>query len=156
MFDKFDKDFSIEGYMSALVTLCVDGSFLHNSFFLKDKSCNLDWYFLSTLTEEEIKNLQMNKVYQIVKEIGKQPVLSFGNSSGDFSMHMHTITGNKYKSEAFMLIADDEDRDYGNTAKNTKLGENWKSNGFNVISMKNDFKTIYGYDVQKTKLTYTF
>lgn len=71
-------------------------------------------------------------------------------------MHMHTITGNKYKSAAFMLIADDEERDYGNTAKNTKLGEDWKSNGFNVISMKNDFKTIYGYDVKKTQLTYTF
>ena len=122
---------------------------------------NLDYKYKTTDTLVRsdkllIKNLQMNKVYQIVKEIGKQPVLSFGNSSGDFSMHMHTITGNKYKSEAFMLIADDEDRDYGNTAKNTKLGENWKSNGFNVISMKNDFKTIYGYDVQKTKLTYTF
>ncbi|MBQ9030960.1 MAG: hypothetical protein IJ106_05840 [Parasporobacterium sp.] len=30
-----------------------------------------------------VKNLKMNKVCQIVQDIGKQPVLSFGNSSGD-------------------------------------------------------------------------
>ncbi len=103
-----------------------------------------------------IKNLKNNKVTAIAKEIGKQPVLSFGNSSGDTAMHMYTITKNKYKSEAFMLIADDETRDYGNTVKTTALGETWKKNGFNVISMKDDFKTIYGYDVEKTSLLYSF
>ena len=101
-----------------------------------------------------VKNLKMNKVAQIVQEIGRQPVLSFGNSSGDTSMHLYTITDNKYKSAAFMLIADDEERDYGNTEKNTKKGEDWKNMGFHVISMKDDFKTIYGYDVVKTELTY--
>ena len=101
-----------------------------------------------------VKNLKTNKVTQITREIGKQPVLSFGNSSGDTSMHMYTINNNKYKAEAFMLIADDEARDYGNTEKNTKQGETWKSYGFNVISMKNDFKTIYGYNVKKTELKY--
>ena len=30
-----------------------------------------------------IKNLKTNKVLQIAQEIGRQPVLSFGNSSGD-------------------------------------------------------------------------
>ena len=30
-----------------------------------------------------IKNLKTNKVLQIYREIGKKPVLSFGNSSGD-------------------------------------------------------------------------
>ena len=103
-----------------------------------------------------IKNLKTNKVKQIAQEIGRQPVLSFGNSSGDTSMHIYTLTNNKYKSAAFMLIADDEERDYGNTEKNTKLGEDWKAKGFYVISMKNDFKTIYGYDVVKTSLIYAF
>lgn len=119
----------------------------------------LDYQYQSTdklVRSDEllIKNLKLNKVLQIAKEIGRQPVLSFGNSSGDSSMHKYTLTDNKYKSEAFMLIADDETRDYGNTEKNTKLGETWKNEGFNVISMKNDFKTIYGYNVEKTTLTY--
>ena len=63
------------------------------------------------------KNEKMNKVSHIAEEIGRQPVLSFGNSSGDQSMHMYTITGNPYKSAAFMLIADDDERDYGNPEK---------------------------------------
>lgn len=97
-----------------------------------------------------IKNLQTNKVKQIMRDIGKQPVLSFGNSSGDYSMHMYTISNNKYRSAAFMLIADDEERDYGNTEKTRKLGEKWEASGFTVISMRDDFLTIYGEDVVKT------
>ena len=97
-----------------------------------------------------IKNLKMNKVLQIVQDIGQKPVLSFGNSSGDVSMHMYTISNNPYRSAAFMLIADDEARDYGNQEKAEKLGKEWEADGFNVISMKNDFRTIYGDDVVKT------
>ena len=97
-----------------------------------------------------IKNLKMNKVKAIVKEIGRQPVLSFGNSSGDVSMHNYTIFNNRYKSAAFMLIADDEERDYGNTEKTQSLRQKWEESGYHVISMKDDFRTIYGDDVKKT------
>ena len=97
-----------------------------------------------------VKNLKMNKVTAIVREIGKQPVLSFGNTSGDYSMHMYTISNNPYKSAAFMLIADDDQRDYGHPEKAQELRTEWETAGFNVISMKNDFKTIYGENVKKT------
>ncbi len=97
-----------------------------------------------------IKNLKMNKVKAIVQEIGRQPVLSFGNSSGDVSMHNYAIFNNAYKSAAFMLIADDEERDYGNEEKALGLKEKWEANGYHVISMKNDFRTIYGDEVRKT------
>ena len=97
-----------------------------------------------------IKNVKMNKVSQIAQEIGRQPVLSFGNSSGDISMHNYTISNNRYKSAAFMLIADDEDRDYGDTEYAERLRETWEEYGYNVISMKNDFRTIYGENVKKT------
>ena len=97
-----------------------------------------------------VKNLKMNKVKAIVREIGRQPVLSFGNSSGDVSMHNYTICNNRYKSAAFMLIADDEERDYGSTEKTLPLREKWEESGYHVISMKDDFRTIYGDDVKKT------
>ena len=77
-------------------------------------------------------------------------MLSFGNSSGDVSMHNYTIFNNRYKSAAFMLIADDEERDYGNTEKVQPLKEKWEESGYIVISMKDDFRTIYGDDVVKT------
>lgn len=97
-----------------------------------------------------IKNLKMNKVRQIAQEIGRCPVLSFGNSSGDTSMHNYALSNKTYKSAAFMLIADDEERDYGNTEKCIELRQKWEDAGYNVISMKNDWRTIYGEQVVKT------
>ena len=97
-----------------------------------------------------IKNLKMNKVAQIAQEIGRQPVLSFGNSSGDVSMHNYVLYNNRYRSASFQLIADDEVRDYGSAEKGAELREKWEGMGFNVISMANDWKTIYGDDVVKT------
>ncbi|MBQ3270081.1 MAG: DUF3574 domain-containing protein [Clostridia bacterium] len=97
-----------------------------------------------------IKNLKTNKVLQIAQEIGRQPVLSFGNSSGDVSMHNYVLYDNRYKSMAFQLIADDEVRDYGSAEKGPELREKWEEMGFTVISMANDWNTIYGDDVVKT------
>ena len=97
-----------------------------------------------------IKNLKMNKVAQIVRDIGRQPVLSFGNSGGDMSMHNYTLFNNRYKSMAFMLIADDSERDYGDAEKVQPLKEKWEANGYQVISMRDDFLTIYGEEVKKT------
>ncbi len=97
-----------------------------------------------------IKNLKMNKVEQIVQEIGRKPVLSFGNSSGDVSMHMYTISNNPYRSAAFMLVADDDVRDYGDPVKGESLKAQWADAGFQVISMRDDFRTIYGDKVVKT------
>lgn len=106
-----------------------------------------------------IKNLKTNKVKQIAQEIGKVPVLSFGNSGGDSAMHNYCLSNEKYKTAAFMLVADDNDRDhamkYGEdeaafNARIESLNTNWTSANYNVISMKNDFKTIYGENVLKT------
>ena len=97
-----------------------------------------------------IKDLKTNKVLQIAQEIGKQPVLSFGNSSGDVSMNNYALLNNRYRSAAFQLIADDDVRDYGNPEKGAELREKWEGMGYNVISMRDDWKTIYGEDVQKT------
>ncbi len=97
------------------------------------------------------KNLKMNKVSYIAKEIGKQPVLAFGNSSGDTSMLNYTIYGNKYKSAAFFVLCDDLDRELGNLDKAEKCKQLANENGWTSISMKNDFKTIYGDNVKVSK-----
>ena len=90
-----------------------------------------------------IKNLKMNKVKQIAQEIGKKPVLSFGNSSGDCSMHNYALSNTEYRSSAFMLIADDFERDYSSAEHLGNLPERWEQAGYHIISMKDDFKTIY-------------
>ena len=100
-----------------------------------------------------IKNLKTNKVLQITQEIGKVPVLTFGNSGGDCAMHNFCLN-NKLKSAAFMLIADDSTRDHANRDKALQLGEQWRSAGYHVISMRDDFKTIYGSHVAKVDFTF--
>ena len=100
-----------------------------------------------------IKNLKTNKVLQISQEIGKVPVLSFGNSGGDSAMHNYALSST-HKSAAFMLIADDEDRDHANREKALSLGKQWREAGYYVISMRDDFKTIYGEGVLKTDFTF--
>ena len=100
-----------------------------------------------------IKNLKTNKVLQISQEIGKVPVLSFGNSGGDCAMHNYALS-NTLKSAAFMLIADDEARDHANREKALKLGDQWREAGYHVISMRDDFKTIYGEGVEKTDFSF--
>ena len=95
-----------------------------------------------------IKNLKTNKVLQIIQEIGKVPVLSFGNSGGDAAMHNYCLS-NTLRCAAFMLIADDEARDHANREKALALGKQWEEAGYHVISMRDDFKTIYGEGVEK-------
>ena len=96
-----------------------------------------------------IKNLKMNKVSVIVKEIGKQPVLAFGNSSGDSSMLNYTISKNKYKALSFALLCDDLDRELGCTEKADKMRADCEKYGWIPVSMRDDFKTIYGDNVTR-------
>jgi len=77
-------------------------------------------------------------------------VLSFGNSSGDVSMHIFTLCNNRYRSASFQLIADNDVQDYGDPAKGPELRKKWEDLGLTVISMADDWKTIYGEDVKKT------
>ncbi len=101
-----------------------------------------------------IKNLKTNKVLQISQEIGKVPVLSFGNSGGDCAMHNYCLSNSKYRTAAFMLIADDDVRDHANREKALKLGTQWREAGYHVISMKDDFVTIYSPGVEKVDFTF--
>ena len=101
-----------------------------------------------------IKNLKTNKVLQISQEIGKVPVLSFGNSSGDCAMHNYCLSNSKYRTAAFMLVADDAERDHADLDEAAKREAKWREAGYHVISMKNDFKTIYGAGVEKVDFTF--
>ena len=98
-----------------------------------------------------IKNLKMNKVAAILREIGLQPVLSFGNSNGDFSMAKFATIRNPSRSRAFMLCCDDLERENGNIGKADKMRATCKENGWIPISMKDDWTTIYGDGVTYKK-----
>ena len=96
-----------------------------------------------------VKNLKMNKVTVIAQEIGVQPVLSFGNSTGDASMAEYVTSNNPYKSLAFMLCCDDTERENGSQEKADKMFSLCEEFDWVPISMKNDWTTIYGDGVTK-------
>ena len=96
-----------------------------------------------------VKNLQMNKVSVIVREIGIQPVLAFGNTMSDASMLNYTVSGNRYKALGFMLLCDDLVREYGNAAKADQMLKNCRKYGWIPVSMRDDWKTIYGDGVTR-------
>ena len=94
-----------------------------------------------------IKNLKTNKVTVIAQEIGQQPVLSFGNSTGDASMAEYVTSNNPYRSLAFMLCCDDTVRENGDESKARKMFELCEEFDWVPISMKDDWTTIYGSGV---------
>ena len=97
------------------------------------------------------KDINMNKVSNMAREIGKKPVLAFGNSSGDSSMINFSMRGNKYRTAAFLVICDDVEREFGNIDKANKCIKLADDNGWIRISMRDDFKTIYGDNVNISK-----
>ena len=114
-------------------------------------------YIFDVNTDEIITTGQLleradvtGKAIKIAREIGKKPVLSFGNSMGDAAMHQYTLSNKKYKTLAFEILCDDTDREYGNLAKAAKIQNACQHYGWIPVSMKNDWKTIYGENVTKT------
>ena len=103
-----------------------------------------------------MKTLKENKCYIIQREVAKQPVLSFGNSSGDFAMDNYALSNPTYDSLAFQLCCDDLDRENGNTEKAEKMLSQCQEYGYVPVSMAKDWKTIYGdgvtYNGQKQEL----
>ena len=87
------------------------------------------------------KAVKMNKVSSIVNEIGAAPVLAFGNSSGDYAMGQYCIQNG---GKAYMLLCDDTERDYGDETAAAECAEDCVSLGFEAISMRDEFETIYG------------
>ncbi len=94
-----------------------------------------------------VKNQKTNKVFSIVDEIGQIPVLVFGNSSGDLAMAQYAL---QHGGKAYMLLADDAEREYGDAEKAAAFAEECRALGFETVSMRDEFKTIYGRGVNKT------
>ena len=98
----------------------------------------------------DFKTDRWNKVVGIVNEIGDIPIIAFGNSKGDLSMGQYTVENG---GQAYMLLCDDTERDYGKPDIAAEFKAQCDELGFHTVSMKNDFATIYGYDVVKTDFT---
>jgi phosphoserine phosphatase len=88
--------------------------------------------------------------------IGRRPHIAFGNSTGDQQMLEYTKAGNGVRL-AMIVLHDDAEREYAygpaQGLPETKVGtftqslyDEAKKNGWIVISMKNDWKTIFPFE----------
>ena len=94
------------------------------------------------------KNQNTNKVFSIIDEIGKCPILVFGNSSGDLAMAQYVL---QHGGKGYMLLCDDTERDYGDPDVAAKFAQSCAKMGLETVSMKNDFATIYGDSAVKVE-----
>ena len=67
-------------------------------------------------------------------------------------MLAYTLSDNAHPSAAFMVLADDEEREYGDADSAAEKRKSWEESGFTVFSMRDDFATIYGDGVAKATI----
>jgi hypothetical protein len=83
----------------------------------------------------------------IQSHIGRRPIAAFGNSDGDLQMLQWTTAGSGARF-ALLVHHDDEKREwaYDRTSRIGKLDKAWDeavAKGWTVVSMKDDWKTIF-------------
>ena len=87
------------------------------------------------------------KPININLQIGRRPILAFGNSDGDFQMLQYTNSG-KGARLSLLVHHDDATREYAYD-RDSKVGrldkalDSAKQEGWTVVSMKNDWRTIF-------------
>ena len=101
---------------------------------------------------DEVECGKSGKPAAIAREIGRRPVLAFGNSSGDYSMLNYAEGNPDHKGMGFFIVCDDTVREYGSDEKAAEYYEVVEKEDWTGISMANDWADIYGDDVQKVGL----
>jgi hypothetical protein len=86
------------------------------------------------------------KPVRIWSRIGRRPILAGGNSNGDIPMLRYT--GGKHRPALRLLVLhDDGEREFAYTGGAEKSLETAAEQGWTVVSMKNDWSTIFSADV---------
>ena len=96
---------------------------------------------------------EAGKPIAIAREIGKRPILAFGNSSGDYSMLNYAKSNPDHKGMGVLVLCDDLDREYGDAERAKEQTEEASKEGWVLFHMSPvDWATIYGEGVTKTQL----
>ncbi len=83
------------------------------------------------------------KPVRIWNRIGQRPILAAGNSNGDDEMLMYS--GRPGAAALRLLVLhDDAEREFDYTAGAERALEHAKTYGWTVVSMKNDWATVFG------------
>ena len=103
---------------------------------------------LLRLPEIDFVDDKAGKPVGIHKHVGRRPILAFGNSDGDFEMLQWTTTGSGGARLGLILHHDDAAREYAYD-RESRVGKLDRAldaageSGWVVVSMKDDWKTIF-------------
>lgn len=117
-----------------------------------DYTMDADERILLSAPLDEVECGKTGKSLAIAREIGKQPILAFGNSSGDYAMLNYAEGTASHNGMGFLVVCDDTEREYGSSEKAAEYREKAAEEGWTAISMADDWATIYGDGVVKTEL----
>ena len=90
-------------------------------------------------------NDRAGKPVNINRYIGKKPVIAVGNSDGDIQM-LQYADSNPLLDLELLLHHDDSDREYDYDQGTESALMLAQENGWNVISMKQDFKYVFPFE----------
>ncbi len=82
------------------------------------------------------------KPIQIWNVVGRRPILAAGNSNGDLPM-LAFAGGPSLPALRLLVIHDDTDREFNYLAGAEKVLSTAHTQGWTVVSMKDDFKTVF-------------
>lgn len=90
----------------------------------------------------DVVNDGPDKVVQIWNTIGRRPILAVGNSNGD--LEMLTFTGSLSSPALRLLVLhDDAQREFDYVAGAEKALDAARTQGWNIVSMQHDWRTIF-------------
>ena len=100
------------------------------------------------IPELDLIDDKAGKPVGIYKHIGRRPILAFGNSDGDFEMLQFTTQGSGGARLGLLLHHDDAEREYAYDRESPvgrldKALDAAEASGWVVVSMKNDWKTVF-------------
>ncbi|HYV34991.1 MAG TPA: HAD family hydrolase [Gemmataceae bacterium] len=126
----------------------VIGTTFKKEFVVKDGK-EVIWRFAVLVRVND----KVGKPIGIDLQIGKRPVMAAGNvrSGGDIAM-LEYCQQRKGKSLQLMVNHDDAVREFAYAEKDGESLAASKKNGWNVVSMKNDWKQIFAFEGPAKKL----
>ena len=95
--------------------------------------------YIESLT---VFNDSATKPVNIQLHIGKRPILAFGNSNGDIEM-LELATSGAGPGLALLLHHDDAEREFAYDTGAERSLTTAAASGWTVVSMKNDFATVF-------------
>jgi hypothetical protein len=96
----------------------------------------------------EIFNDKSAKAENLQLHIGRRPIFVAGNNDGDLAM-MGFAAGGKNPFLNLLIRHDDAEREFAYGDNTAKAMDMFRSRGWTVASMKNDFKVVFAFQEQE-------